>query len=314
MRRFLAWCGSLSLIGLGVFALSSPAQAQDTESFSDPGPVDLSDSDHATGNVGSRITVGSLDLGSGAWNITASVRLFVPDPDPSANDGRGQWKNSQGCGLYAGDTQLGGADGSSSLWSSTADGKEVVFTTFLVPPDWVDEPIVLPVDHSATVRLECFIDQSHGGATLEQRDGMVATDISIEATQTLSASPTPSETPSEPECVDVNEADAEELAMLKHVDDDIAAQIIALRPFSSVDDLDRVNGLAAGGPKLAELVAGDEENLPMCEIATDDGGSGGNLAQTGFPAVTFGLIGAGLVGLGVLGYVVARRRNPVETE
>jgi LPXTG-motif cell wall-anchored protein len=67
----------------------------------------------------------------------------------------------------------------SGPWTATGGGKEVVFDTYLVPPDWTDVPIVL--DGPATVVLECFIDQSHTGAQVEQREGMAATDISIEA-------------------------------------------------------------------------------------------------------------------------------------
>lgn len=185
------------LIQTGI--ITNSWQAQDEVTFSELGPVDLSGSDHATGNVGERVMLGTLDLEDGEWTITASVRLFVPDPDPAANDGRGTWKNSQGCGLYADGEQIGGAGGSSSLWTATADGKEVVFDTFLVPPNWEDVPIAL--DGPATVELECFIDQSHSGAQLEQRTGMAATDISItavrtpEPTQTPTAEPSPSPTP-----------------------------------------------------------------------------------------------------------------------
>lgn len=184
VRRLAGAVAVLAVTLGGLLLAAGPAQAQDTESFADPGPVSLAGTANAESpNAGEHVVLGSVELGPGVWTITASVRLFVNDPDPAANDGRGAWKNSQGCGLYAGDTQLGGAGGSSGLWTAAdGGGKEVVFATFLVPPDWTDTPIVLPVDSAATVRLECFIDQSHGGATFEQRASFAATDIGIEAT------------------------------------------------------------------------------------------------------------------------------------
>lgn len=108
-------------------------------------------------------------------------------------DLEGAWKNSQGCGLYADGEQVGGAGGSSSLWTATADGKEVVFDTFLVPPDWTDLPIVL--EGPVTVELECFIDQSHSGATPDQRAGMAATDILVTAVRTPEPTPSPTAEP-----------------------------------------------------------------------------------------------------------------------
>jgi hypothetical protein len=123
--------------------------------------------------------------------------------------------------------------------------------------------------------------------------------------------------PEPPECVDVNAADAETLQMLRHVGPDRAAQIIALRPFSSVDDLGRVNGLAAGGVRLAELVAGGDGFLPLCVIAAapggdDDGsndGEAGGLPVTGaaLPLLLTGGSLAAVVGGGL--YLAARRRR-----
>jgi hypothetical protein len=117
-------------------------------------------------------------------------------------------------------------------------------------------------------------------------------------------------TPTGPECVDVNTADAEELTRLKHVDADRAAQIIDLRPFTGVDDLDRVDGLRAGGPRLAELVAGGDGFLPLCGIDTDDGGKGGALPATGTSLPTVAGVGAVLLfaGAGALALARVRRR------
>lgn len=126
------------------------------------------------------------------------------------------------------------------------------------------------------------------------------------------------------ECVDVNTADAETLRQLRHVDEDRAGQIMDLRPFSSPDDLDRVNGLKAGGPRLAELIAGGGEWLPLCPIDAPDeeqgGGddkpapaeqadAGGSLPVTG--AALAALVAAGALALGGGGtaWWAARRRK-----
>lgn len=122
--------------------------------------------------------------------------------------------------------------------------------------------------------------------------------------------PDPTATPSPGlECVNVNTAGAEELLLLRHVDEERAAQMIELRPFSSVADLDRVDGLAADGPRLAELVEGGEGFLPLCEITADDDGEGGGLPVTG---ANPGLIAGGAVILLAAGgalYLLARRRG-----
>jgi hypothetical protein len=140
----------------------------------DPGPIDLSGSDHPTGNVGERVTLLTEDIGEGDWNVEASARLFVPDPT-------GQFKNSQGCGVYLDGTQVGGAGGSSGIWELTEDGKEVTLDTYLVPPGWTE--VMDVVTGPGTLELECFIDQSHSGAQLADREGMVATDAVLIATQ-----------------------------------------------------------------------------------------------------------------------------------
>ncbi|MGH3679759.1 MAG: ComEA family DNA-binding protein [Natronosporangium sp.] len=127
----------------------------------------------------------------------------------------------------------------------------------------------------------------------------------------------PADPPAGPECVDVNTATVDELKMLKHIDDDRAAQILNLRPFSSVDDLDRVDGLKAGGPRLAELVAGGDGFPPLCDIVAVPGGGGGGggdddkpgLPVTGTPALLIGAGGAGLLALGGGAYLLARKRR-----
>lgn len=138
--------------------------------------------------------------------------------------------------------------------------------------------------------------------------------VDVSAIKACEPQPDPDPTkPADPECVDVNSADAETLQLLKHVDADRAAQILELRPFTSVADLDRVDGLAAGGPRLAELVAGGDGFLPLCEI-TADGGQGGGDDENGLP-VTGGSAPVLVGGAGVLGlvggglYLLARRRR-----
>lgn len=120
------------------------------------------------------------------------------------------------------------------------------------------------------------------------------------------------------ECVSVNDADAETLQMLRHIGPDRATQIIDLRPFSSVEELDQVDGLAAGGERLAELVEGGGEWLPLCDLAGGDGngdgdgdgsGQGGSLPETGLGALPLLLIvGGAAVAIGGTAVWIGRRR------
>ncbi|MEX1019346.1 MAG: hypothetical protein WDZ49_06785 [Litorilinea sp.] len=52
-------------------------------------------------------------------------------------------------------------------------------------------------------------------------------------------------------CVNINTASFEELKLILHIDEDRAGQILGLRPFSSVDDMERINGIAS--VRLAEI-------------------------------------------------------------
>lgn len=47
-------------------------------------------------------------------------------------------------------------------------------------------------------------------------------------------------------CVDINTATKEQLQQIAHIGPDFADQIIALRPFSSIDELTKVNGIGQG--------------------------------------------------------------------
>lgn len=53
--------------------------------------------------------------------------------------------------------------------------------------------------------------------------------------------------------MDVNSATVEELDRIKYIGPTRAAEMVTLRPFSSLDDLVRINGIAAA--RLAEIKA-----------------------------------------------------------
>lgn len=173
------------IVALGLLMLGTvSAQADDHEvAFIEAGPVDLSSYGEIP-NAGAHLSIGSLTIGPGEWTIDASVRLFVGDPA----DGKpaAEQKNSQGCGLWFDGTKLGGAGGSSSLWTPVDGGKEVTFTEwwngetfhpqFLVEHDYAD---------GAMIELVCFIDASHSGVTEGDRAGMAATDVVINAVRTV---------------------------------------------------------------------------------------------------------------------------------
>lgn len=46
------------------------------------------------------------------------------------------------------------------------------------------------------------------------------------------------------DCIDINTASAKELREIIHIDEERSQAILDLRPFSSIDDLERVNGIA----------------------------------------------------------------------
>jgi len=54
-------------------------------------------------------------------------------------------------------------------------------------------------------------------------------------------------------CVDLNSATVEQLDTIVHIGSARAAEIVRLRPFSSVDDLVRVSGI--GAARLRDIVA-----------------------------------------------------------
>jgi hypothetical protein len=77
------------------------------------------------------------------------------------------------------------------------------------------------------------------------------------------------------DCVDINEDPLERLQDLNHIGPERAQQIIDLRasqPFTSLQDLARVDGLNGTGVRLQELIdATSPDSVPPCPIgATDD--------------------------------------------
>ncbi len=59
--------------------------------------------------------------------------------------------------------------------------------------------------------------------------------------------------PPPPPCVDINTAPTEELVEIIHISEVRAAEMVLLRPFSSVDDMIRINGI--GPARLADIKA-----------------------------------------------------------
>lgn len=186
-----------------------------------------------------------------------------------------------------------GADRPSSTWVSelfsdvdkaTLDGENWSWTYTTCSEEWVNQADALGGNKGDITGKEC----------------------PSEPTPTPTTKPSP-----EPECVDVNTANAETLTLLRHVDAERAQQILDLRPFTSVDDLDRVDGLAAGGPRLAELVAGGNGFLPLCEITAGEGGEDDDegLPVTGLSTGMLAAGGALLLAIGGGAYLLARRRR-----
>ncbi|WP_166354805.1 ComEA family DNA-binding protein [Phytoactinopolyspora limicola] len=105
-------------------------------------------------------------------------------------------------------------------------------------------------------------------------------------------------------CVDINTADFDELQDLKHIGPERAAQILELRPFTSNEDLGRIDGIAVGGPRWLELIAGGGEHLPLCpfeddgtdEPTEDDDGQRETLPDTGVAPALLALAGMGAIG------------------
>jgi len=75
------------------------------------------------------------------------------------------------------------------------------------------------------------------------------------ATPTATPEPVPSSVGCEEGQVDINSASAEELELIIHIGPARAAEAVQLRPFSSLDDLVRINGI--GPSRLADIKAQD---------------------------------------------------------
>ncbi len=83
-------------------------------------------------------------------------------------------------------------------------------------------------------------------------------------TATAAPSPTPEPLPGDAGCeegqIDVNSASAEEPDLIIHIGPVRAAEAVQLRPFSSIDDLVRINGI--GASRLADI---EDEGLACVE-------------------------------------------------
>ena len=89
--------------------------------------------------------------------------------------------------------------------------------------------------------------------TVGEGDGIQTTPVPYltpTPTSILPSTTTPSPTP---DCVDINTSSSEELQRIIHVGEARALAIISLRPFSSVQDLDRVSGI--GPSRLNDILA-----------------------------------------------------------
>lgn len=67
--------------------------------------------------------------------------------------------------------------------------------------------------------------------------------------------PTPNIPPATAGCININTAPIEELQKIAHIGPARAAQLVSLRPFSNVDGLVSIDGISAGGVRLAEIKA-----------------------------------------------------------
>ncbi|KAF0226838.1 MAG: beta-lactamase domain-containing protein, partial [bacterium] len=91
----------------------------------------------------------------------------------------------------------------------------------------------------------------------------------LNQSSTPTPSPGPTSTPiqQQAQCqegqVDINKAPKEELIKIKHIGDVRADELITLRPFSSVDDLERVKGI--GGPGSKTLTDIKEQGIACVE-------------------------------------------------
>lgn len=120
-------------------------------------------------------------------------------------------------------------------------------------------------------------------------------------------------------CVDINSANAEELTRIIHIDEVRSQEMLELRPFDSVSDMTRINGIAE--ERLAEIRQQDLACVdPDVPGANGDGkgpdtptggvdtGAGGT-ASTG-AGLSQGIFAAGgAVALGGLAAMGLRRRR-----
>lgn len=105
--------------------------------------------------------------------------------------------------------------------------------------------------------IEIYRTDLHGTVVVSLSDGDYS--VSTERTATVQPAPVPSPTPDPvtddpaPGRVNINTATVEELQEIVHIGESRAKEIIGLRPFSSLDDLDRVTGI--GPSRLDDIKA-----------------------------------------------------------
>jgi DNA uptake protein ComE-like DNA-binding protein len=71
-------------------------------------------------------------------------------------------------------------------------------------------------------------------------------------TTTATPAPPPAEDAA-PGCIDINSAGLADLELIIHIGPARAAEMLTLRPFSSVADMDRIAGI--GPSRLADIIA-----------------------------------------------------------
>lgn len=77
-------------------------------------------------------------------------------------------------------------------------------------------------------------------------------------------------------CVDINNANAEELTRIIHIDEVRSQEMLELRPFDSVSDMTRINGIAE--ERLAEI---QQQDLACVDPPPENGDGKGTDEPTG---------------------------------
>src|SRR5699024_623907 len=122
------------------------------------------------------------------------------------------------------------------------------------------------VDRLLDEEIEIFVTYQHGTIIFKSNGKTIELDSTIDHVSIPDApdSSTKSKQESDPDseseetesqnsgCIDINQATANELMEIKHIGEARADEIIDLRPFDSVEDLIRVNGI--GDARLEDIL------------------------------------------------------------